>query len=294
MKKLLSILFLAFITVNAINAKKANAVWYFLAKKQNTVSQDSNVNVQYGIYTKFANTDYNLGPYPTMRIKVTNKTDKIIFIDLGTSYLKKNDIASVIYTPTITTTMTGQSIGVGVNLGNIADAVGIGGMAGTALGGVTIGGNKSSSASTTTYAQRFLSVPPKSAIFLEDIPILTPGSEKALGDLFYFKEVGMGKQKRLWCLSNKFSDVESGKIKEYTEDNTLFTIGCYLNYSFSEDFKSSNGIETTYYVKKLIGSSMTTFPPGNSKEFKIMDKTFPQWRDEIGKGNLELIRLWAK
>ena len=285
---------MAFITVNAINAKKANAVWYFLAKKQNTVSQDSNVNVQYGIYTKFANTDYNLGPYPTMRIKVTNKTDKIIFIDLGTSYLKKNDIASVIYTPTITTTMTGQSIGVGVNLGNIADAVGIGGMAGTALGGVTIGGNKGSSASTTTYAQRFLSVPPKSAIFLEDIPILTPGSEKALGDLFYFKEVGMGKQKRLWCLSNKFSDVESGKIKEYTEDNTLFTIGCYLNYSFSEDFKSSNGIETTYYVKKLIGSSMTTFPPGNSKEFKIMDKTFPQWRDEIGKGNLELIRLWAK
>ena len=68
----------------------------------------------------------------------------------------------------------------------------------------------------------------------------------------------------------------------------MFTIGCYLNYSFSEDFKSSNGIETTYYVKKLIGSSMTTFPPGNSKEFKIMDKTFPQWRDEIGKGNLEL------
>lgn len=294
MKKLLSILFLAFITVNAINAKKANAVWYFLAKKQNTVSQDSNVNVQYGIYTKFANTDYNLGPYPTMRIKVTNKTDKIIFIDLGTSYLKKNDIASVIYTPTITTTMTGQSIGAGVNLGNIADAVGIGGMVGTALGGVTVGGNKGSSASTTTYAQRFLSVPPKSAIFLEDIPILTPGSEKALGDLFYFKEVGMGKQKRLWCLSNKFSDVESGKIKEYTEDNTLFTIGCYLNYSFSEDFKSSNGIETTYYVKKLIGSSMTTFPPGNSKEFKIMDKTFPQWREEIGKGNLELIRLWAK
>lgn len=294
MKKLLSILFLAFITVNAINAKKANAVWYFLAKKQNTVSQDSNVNVQYGIYTKFANTDYNLGPYPTMRIKVTNKTDKIIFIDLGTSYLKKNDIASVIYTPTITTTMTGQSIGAGVNLGNIADAVGIGGMVGTALGGVTIGWNKGSSASTTTYAQRFLSVPPKSAILLEDIPILTPGSEKALGDLFYFKEMGMGKQKCIWCLSHKFSDVESGKIKEYTEDNTLFTIGCYLNYSFSEDFKSSNGIETTYYVKKLIGSSMTTFPPGNSKEFKIMDKTFPQWRDEIGKGNLELIRLWAK
>lgn len=274
---------------NTIQAKKANSVWYFLAKTNASVTQDENISVQYGIYTKYANTDYSLGPYPTMRIKVTNKSDKIIFIDLGTSFLKKNDVASVIYTPTITSSMTGQSVGIGVNAGSIVNAVGIGGMVGTALGGVNIGGSKGSSVTTTTYAQRFVSVPPKSAVLLEDVPILTPGSEKALGDLFYFKEMG----KRLWCLSNKFKDVESGKIKEYTEDHTLFTIGCYLNYSFTEDFKSSNGIETTYYVKMLIGSSMTTFPPGNSKEFKIMDKTFPQWRDEINKGNLELIRLWA-
>lgn len=285
---------LVLVVANAIHAKKANSVWYFLAKTNSSVTQDENISVQYGIYTKFANADYGLGPYPTMRIKVSNKSDKIIFIDLGTSFLKKNDVASVIYTPTITSTMTGQSVGIGVNAGSIANAVGIGGIAGTALGGVNIGGSKGSSVTTTTYAQRFVSIPPKSAVLLEDIPILTPGSEKALGDLFYFKEIGMGGQKRLWCLSNKFSDVESGKINEYTEENTLFTIGGYLNYSFTEDFKSSNGLETTYYVKMLVGSSMTTFPPGNSKEFNIMDRTFPQWRDEIGKGNLELIRLWAR
>lgn len=295
MKKLLSILFLAFITVNAINAKKANAVWYFLAKKQNTVSQDSNVNVQYGIYTKFANTDYNLGPYPTMRIKVTNKTDKIIFVDLGTSYLKKNDIANVIYTPTITSTITGQSVGIDVNLGSIANAVGIGGMVGTALGGINVGGNKGSSNTTTTYAQRIVSIPPKSSIYLEDIPIITPGSEKAFGDLFYFKEVGLGKQKWTGCFSYKFNDVESGSIKNYNEENTLFNIGCYLNYSFNENFNKSYGIETTYYVKMLIGSSWSySFGTVSGKEFKIMDKTFPQWREEVGKGDLELIRLWAK
>lgn len=32
----------------------------------------------------------------------------------------------------------------------------------------------------------------------------------------------------------------------------------------------------------------------SDKEFKIMGKTFPQWKDEIEKSNLELIRLWAK
>ena len=292
MRKIVSLLILFTLTLS-IQAKKANAIWYFLAKAPSSITQDENISVQYGIYTKFANTDYSLGPYPTMRIKVTNKTDKIIYIDLGTSFLKKNDIASVIYTPTITSTMIGQSVGIGINAGSIADAIGIGGMVGTALGGINIGGSKGSSTMTTTYTQRFVSVPPQSAILLEDIPILTPGSEKALGNLFYFKEMGKGKLKRLWCLSNKFKDVESGKIKEYTEDNTLFTIGCFLNYSFSEDFKSSNSLETTYYVKKLVGSSVSTFP-GNNKEFNIMDETFPQWRDEVNAGNLEVIRLWAR
>lgn len=281
-------------SIQMMDAKKANSVWYFLAKATSSVSEDDNVSVQYGIYTKCANENYGLGPYPTMRIKVTNKTNKIIFVDLGTSYLKKNDIATVIYTPTITSTMTGQSIGVGVNMGAMVDAVGIGGMVGTALGGVNVGGNRGTSVTKTTYAQRFISVPPKSSVLLEDIPIFTPGSENALGDLFYFKEIGKGKQKRLWCLSNKFNDVESGKIIEYEEENTLFTIGCYLNYSFSEDFRNSSGIETVYYVKKLVGSSMTTFPPGNKKEFNIMDEAFPEWRVEVEKGNLEVIRLWAK
>lgn len=285
----------ALVISNTVYAKKANSVWYFLAKTVESVTEDNNISVQYGLYTKYANEEYGQAPYPTMRIKVTNKSDKIIFIDLGTSYLKKNDIAFVIYTPTITSKMTGQSVGIGVNAGAIANAVGIGGMMGTALDGINISGNKGSSVTTTTYAQRMVSVPPKSSVFLEDIPILTPGSEKALGDLFYYKEVGIGKQKWTACLSYKFNDVESGSIKEYSEENTLFTIGCYLNYSFSEDFAVSQGLETTYYVKKLIGSSWSySFGAVSDKEFNIMDKTFPQWKDEISKGNLELIRLWAK
>ena len=110
MRKIIIFCVLALAMANTIQAKKANSVWYFLAKTSASVTEDENVSVQYGIYTKYANTDYDLGPYPTMRIKVTNKSDRIIFIDLGTSFLKKNDVASVIYTPTITSTMTGQSV----------------------------------------------------------------------------------------------------------------------------------------------------------------------------------------
>ena len=100
MKKILLILIAIFTSITLTEAKKANAIWYFLATTQKSVMEDDNVSVQYGIYTRFANTDYALGPYPTLRIKITNKSERLIFIDLGTSYLKKNEVAAVIYTPT--------------------------------------------------------------------------------------------------------------------------------------------------------------------------------------------------
>ena len=280
MKTKVIILFLiALFSVQTVHAKKAKAIWYFLEKTQSSITEDDNISVQYGIYTKYANTDYNLAPYPTLRIKITNKSNKVIFVDLGTSYIKKNDVASVIYTPTITTTMVGQTVGMGI---------GIGGMVGT-----TIGSSVTSSFATSTYAQRYVSIPPQSSVFLEDIPILTPGSEKALDNFFYFDEVGSGAQKRLWCLSAQYSDVKYGTIYEYEENSTMFNIGCYLNYSFVEDFRTSNAIETTYYLKKLIGTTMSTFPPGtNAKEYASMDELFPEWREKIGTGELELIRLW--
>ena len=230
-----------------------------------------------------------------MRIMVTNKSNKIIYIDLGTSFIKKNNVASVIYTPTVTSSMIGQSFGTSINMGAVAKSIGIGGFVGTAMGEINIGSGVSSSTTTSTYAQRFISIPPNSAVFLEDIPILTTGSEKALGDIFYYREVGMGKYKWTACLSPKFSDVESGKIIDFSEDNTMFTIGGFLNYSFTDDFKEAKSIETTYYVKKIVGSSWGyKFGTVSDMEFSIMDKTFPQWREEVESGNLEIIRLWAK
>lgn len=275
-------------SISSVQAKTANAIWYFLEKTNSSITENQDISVLYGIYSKYANLGIGdktgvggEAPFPTLRVMITNKSNEIIYIDLGTSFIKKNNIASVIYTPSITSTMVGQSFGT---------SIGLGGIVGAAIGGMSM-----SASSTSTYAQRFISIPPQSAIFLEDIPILTPGSEKALGNIFYYREVGMGMYKWTACLSPKFSDVESGKIIDFTEENTAFTIGCFLNYSFSENFKDSQSIETTYYVKKIVGSSWGySFGTVSDKEFKILDETFPQWREEVESGNLEIIRLWAK
>lgn len=287
-RKILFLYIILLFSINSVQAKPANAIWYFLAKTSTSITENQDISVLYGIYSKYANEGIGEqtgvggeAPFPTLRVMITNKSNEIIYVDLGTSFIKKNNIASVIYTPSITSTMVGQSFGT---------SIGLGGIVGAAIGGMTM-----SASSTSTYAQRFISIPPQGAIFLEDIPILTPGSEKALGNIFYYREVGMGMYKWTACLSPKFSDVESGKIIDFTEENTAFTIGCFLNYSFSENFKDSKSLETTYYVKKIVGSSWGySFGTVSDKEFKIMDETFPQWREEVKSGNLEVIRLWAK
>ena len=287
-RKILFLYIILLFSINSVQAKPANAIWYFLAKTSTSITENQDISVLYGIYSKYANEGIGEqtgvggeAPFPTLRVMITNKSNEIIYVDLGTSFIKKNNIASVIYTPSITSTMVGQSFGT---------SIGLGGIVGAAIGGMTM-----SASSTSTYAQRFISIPPQGAIFLEDIPILTPGSEKALGNIFYYREVGMGMYKWTACLSPKFSEVESGKIIDFTEENTAFTIGCFLNYSFSENFKDSKSLETTYYVKKIVGSSWGySFGTVSDKEFKIMDETFPQWREEVKSGNLEVIRLWAK
>lgn len=287
-RKILFLYIVLLFSINSVQAKPANAIWYFLAKTSTSITENQDISVLYGIYSKYANEGIGEqtgvggeAPFPTLRVMITNKSNEIIYVDLGTSFIKKNNIASVIYTPSITSTMVGQSFGT---------SIGLGGIVGAAIGSMTM-----SASSTSTYAQRFISIPPQGAIFLEDIPILTPGSEKALGNIFYYREVGMGMYKWTACLSPKFSDVESGKIIDFTEENTAFTIGCFLNYSFSENFKDSKSLETTYYVKKIVGSSWGySFGTVSDKEFKIMDETFPHWREEVKSGNLEVIRLWAK
>lgn len=302
MKIKIVFVFLALLCATQSYSKKANAIWYFLEKSNASVTENKDVSIVYGIYTKYANLGIGdktgvggEAPFPTMRIMVTNKTDKIVYVDLGISYIKKNEISSVIYTPTVTSTMVGQSFGSSINIGSSTNSIGIGGFVGTIMGGISVGSSISTATATSTYAQRYVSIPPKSSVFLEDIPILTPGSEKALGNIFYYREVGMGKYKWTACLSPKFDNVESGKIIDFSEENAPFKIGGFINYSFSEDFKESYNLETTYYVKKIIGTSwgykMGTV---SDKEFTIMDRTFPQWRDEVESGRLEIIRLWAK
>ena len=76
-------------------------------------------------------------------VKVQNKTDHTIYIDLGNTFITRSGEAQAYYVPSSTVTSKGKTAGGSVNLGSVASAVGIGGAVGTLAGGVNVGGSNS-------------------------------------------------------------------------------------------------------------------------------------------------------
>lgn len=101
------------------------------------------------------------------RVKITvyNLTDSTMVIDRRQSFFIYPDRQVPYYDPSVTThtNTTGTGRGSSVNLGAIGSLLGVGGVVGTALSGINVGGSQSSSNSTTTYDidQQLIYIPPR-------------------------------------------------------------------------------------------------------------------------------------
>lgn len=161
-----------------------------------------------------------------VNITVYNLTDSTMTIDRTQSFFIYPDRQVPYYDPTITThthtSSTGSGSGASLNLGAVAGAIGIGGIAGTLMGGVNVGGSRSSgnSNSTTTYDidQPIIHIPPHGHASLQ----------------------------------RKFSihDVLSGKGYTADENNQAF-FGVCIAYS-KDRMKSLRNFISAYYMRDLI------------------------------------------
>lgn len=238
MKKI-ALLFLSLCSFGIICAKpQSNSFFYFFSPEQETTFSDENVELSYGLYThyKFNIQGFDLDPFPVLKMEITNKTDKTLYIDLGKSYIIYN--------------------------GNMQ-----------------------------RMSQHIISVPALSKVTTEDIEIITEASVQYLSDFFYFREVGQ--PQRTWILSRQLSDVMPAQNKDFTEANSPIRLGYMIAYSQNENFAQSNSIKTTYYLNRIVGSRVSTFPGTEHKEFDIVSKAYPKWRDDINYNKIELIRVWA-
>ncbi len=212
------------------------------------------------------NPDSEWNSYPRLKyaIIIKNKTSRIIYIDKAACFgSSSNGKTKVYFDPTEYTVTSGggSSTGASVNLGSVADALGVGGVVGTLAGGITVGGNKGKATAMTTTQRdnRILTIPPQGSVVLsEDKSIRHPSQKKEYritGSYEFLHAKGYG-----ISLSKKEPH------KKYSEENSPETIKYMITYSLDKDLRkcymtnfgvyiSDMFIQKNFHYKKIQGDN---------------------------------------
>lgn len=168
-------------------------------------------------------------------IVLKNLTDKTILLDLGSSFkLFSDGTFSTFHDNTITTTSSGSSNDIGLNLGSVASVLGIGGALGTLASGVTVGGSSGKTKSTTQVKERIISIPPHGVYKVGD------------GEIF----IGLNKV---------LPQLKKGEEFDFTEENTPLGKEYIFTYSTDSRFSSYSIVKFKMFVKQVFGLSSSNF-----------------------------------
>lgn len=198
--------------------------------------------------------DFAYGLYnPAITVRVENKSDRTVYIDLGNSFFVRMGQSYCYYVPSSTTSSSSSSSGAGVNLGSVAGALNIGGVVGQLAGGVNVGGGSTNGGSTTTYAQRVISIPPKASYDLSAMYIFGIENTEIIPGLTY--SVDLMQSKYLSCLRMSYQKgvLKNGSHYNYTTDNSPVNISAIVAYSFSENCAGERVMSANLYLKDVIG-----------------------------------------
>ena len=240
-------------------SKKAEMLYCVLKAKQTSIIYDPNVEItivplsrpyEEGTYQKSNNSPYG----SAFSAIINNKSNRTIFVDLGTSFFVRGSQAVPYYIPQATTATTAQSSGVGVNMGAVAQAMGVGGSVGTLANGVTVGSGSTSGTSTVVYAQRVIAIPPFSTHKL-DAQLLFPDNT----DQIFGSGIRANTRNREslgnvmeWTIPAS-EQVEIGEERELPAENNPLCFAFHFTYSFSEDISNSHNLVLQLYTGKIIG-----------------------------------------
>lgn len=196
---------------------------------------------------------------PSLKLVIQNKTNRAVYIDLGNSFYIRLGQSICYYVPSSTTTSSGSGSGVGVNMGSVAGALNIGGVAGQLASGVNIGGGKSSGVSSTTYAQRVVSISPMATYTLEPVFMFGDGAvrmcqgleNKVSGNAI----IGVSSCYPSMNFSKKSAKgaLKAGMHYAYTEENSPIELSNIITYSFSEDCSNARMLSVHMYLKDVMG-----------------------------------------
>lgn len=161
-------------------------------------------------------------------LAVLNKTDRVIYLDKGSSFVYENGVATCLFSNSSYSSGTGRSGGGSVNLGGIAGALGIGGRVGGILGGVNVGGGQTTQNSTTIYEQRIMAMAPKA----------------------YYKLYSWSFSYKCYVADPK--PRKKGRTWSYGRHDTPYAVDASLRYSFDENFASAEEVAVSDYISDMV------------------------------------------
>lgn len=265
--------------------KDADRVLLNLSIKDGSVLDDGNIKINLirGMMLrskskpdefKDIDNDFVYGLYnPAIAVRVENKSDRTVYVDLGNSFFVRMGQSYCYYVPSSTTLSSSSSSGVGVNLGSVAGALNIGGVVGQLAGGVNVGGSSTNGGSTTTYAQRVISIPPKASYDFSAMYMFGNEDASIIQGLKY--SVDLMQSKYLSCLRMSYQqdELKNGTHYMYTADNSPINMSAIVAYSFSEDCASERVISANMYLKDVIGVKYNKWTLKTKGELTLVPKS---------------------
>lgn len=183
---------------------------------------------------------------PKYVIEITNKTSQFIYIDKAHCFRQSSDGKTRLYYNTEkVSTLGGSNKGMGVNMGAVADALGVGGVVGTLASGVNVGGGKSNTTMIEHQDSRLLTIPPKGKMLLsKDDYLEIKGGDDII--------TGVSED-----LPNDFriNDLYRNEYREYTEENTPLSMNYTITYSSTQNFEKCYFLNFGVYIKDVVGLS---------------------------------------
>lgn len=248
-----------------------NYAYVYWGISEKSILSDNNLEIS---IQRLHSKEYNAVPqaaesldlYPYC-ISVKNKSNKPIYIDLGTSYRvnRTEDTSNSIpwYDGTVFTETQHSSSGIGLGLGAITNSLGIGGAVGTLANGISVGGAKGNGVSSNRGIQRFMSIAPNASMKLPAHPYVDGKNIKEHYEWLNMSSLENGKKR---------FNIKKWELRHYNIDESPFGIDFYITYSTNPDFSEYTILPIQLYSRQIYGrSGMETITP-NKYGIQNIDK----------------------
>lgn len=179
--------------------------------------------------------------YNGENIALKNKTDKVIYVDLGNSFSTDKFMTRCYYDPSkVVSINDGKTSGASLNLGAVAGLFGLGGtVVGRLASGVNVGSAKTGGTTTTYSTQQYVMVPPGGRGYISKWEEVN-GETVREGESFE--------------LAIKSVGIQLNNLKVFSEANSPCKRDYYITYSTDPEFKTYSVVRFSVYIHQIVGA----------------------------------------